>query len=107
MDELYLETCCQNKYNTRKEHVIEEMKKAAKDLRKDDDTEEWGEGRCVHYQRFLWDLMEKPHTSFAAKVRRNEFYIHSTEIEGKSGKISDSDAGDWRNLESIWKLEKA
>ncbi len=68
VDELYLETCCQNKYNTRKEHVIEEMKKAAKDLRKDDDVEEWGNGRCVHYQRFLWDLMEKPHTSFAAKV---------------------------------------
>ncbi len=68
IDELYLETCCQNKYNTRKEHVIDEMKKAAKDLRKNEDDEEWGEGKCVHYQRFLWDLMEKPHTSFAAKV---------------------------------------
>ncbi len=68
IDELYLELCCQNKYNTRKEHVIEEMKKAAKDIRNDDDQEEWGEGKCVDYQKFLWDLMEKPHTSFAAKV---------------------------------------
>ena len=68
IDELYLEACCQNKYNTRKEHVIDEMKKAAKDIRKNDDDEEWGDGKCVHYQKFLWDLMEKPHTSFAAKV---------------------------------------
>ena len=27
IDEVYLESCCQNKFNTRKEHVIDEMKK--------------------------------------------------------------------------------
>ncbi len=72
VDELYLELCCQNKFNTRKEHVIEEMKKQTKDIRNDEEVEEWGDGKCVHYQRFLWDLMEKPHTSFAAKVRRKK-----------------------------------
>ena len=30
IEEVFLESCCQNKYNTRKEHVIEEMKKEAK-----------------------------------------------------------------------------
>ena len=68
LDELYLESCCQNKFNTRKEHVLEEMRKEATQLKTEDD-EEWGEGKCVDYQRFLWDLMEKPNTSFAAKVR--------------------------------------
>jgi len=65
--QLYLESCCQNKYNTRMEHVIDEMKKEARDTR-NEDLEEWGDGKCVGYQRFLWDLMEKPHTSMAAKV---------------------------------------
>ena len=67
VDELYLESCCQNKFNTRKEHVLDEMKKEATQLNKEEE-EDWGNGKCVHYQRFLWDLMEKPHTSFAAKV---------------------------------------
>ena len=67
VEDFHLEPCCQQKYNTRKEHVEEEMKKEATNLKKED-PEEWGEGKCVRYQRFLWDLMEKPHTSLAAKV---------------------------------------
>ena len=30
--------------------------------------ENFGDGKFVKYQRCLWDLIEKPHTSFAAKV---------------------------------------
>ncbi|XP_059087713.1 potassium voltage-gated channel protein Shab-like [Tigriopus californicus] len=67
IDEYYLESCCQQKFNTRREHIEDEMKKEANNLKKED-PEEWGDGRCVSYQRFLWDLMEKPHTSFAAKI---------------------------------------
>lgn len=67
IDEYYLESCCQQKFNTRREHIEDEMKKEANNLKKEE-PEEWGDGRCVSYQRFLWDLMEKPHTSFAAKV---------------------------------------
>ena len=33
--QVYLESCCQNKYNTRKEHVIEEMKKEANNIKKE------------------------------------------------------------------------
>ncbi|CAB4060972.1 KCNB1 [Lepeophtheirus salmonis] len=68
IDEVYFESCCQNKFNARKDHVIEEMKKEARDIR-NEDQEEWkGSNKCVNYQKFLWDLMEKPHTSLAAKI---------------------------------------
>ena len=67
IDEVFLESCCQNKYNTRKEHVVEEMKKEANNIKKEVE-ENFGDGKFVKYQRCLWDLIEKPHTSFAAKV---------------------------------------
>ena len=67
IDEIWLENCCQHKYNTRKETVEEEMKKEAANM-KNEECEYWGEGRCGRYQQFLWDLLEKPHTSLGAKV---------------------------------------
>jgi hypothetical protein len=67
IDEIYLESCCQNKFNTRKEHVEEEMKKEAMNVKKEVE-EDFGTGKFAKYQRCLWDLIEKPHTSTAAKV---------------------------------------
>ncbi|XP_067004773.2 potassium voltage-gated channel protein Shab [Anabrus simplex] len=67
VDELYLESCCQHKYHQRKEHVHEEMRKEAESLRQREE-EEFGEGKCSQYQKFLWDLLEKPTTSIAARV---------------------------------------
>ncbi|XP_059350542.1 uncharacterized protein LOC130693259 isoform X2 [Daphnia carinata] len=67
IDELYLESCCQHKYHQRKEHVHEEMRKEAESLRQRDE-EEFGEGTCAHYQKLLWDLLEKPTSSFPARV---------------------------------------
>ena len=67
VDEFDLELCCQNKYNTRKEHVEEEMGKELAHNAPEDD-EDFGTGRCAGHQRFLYDLMEKPYTSLAAKV---------------------------------------
>ncbi|XP_063241617.1 uncharacterized protein LOC134541849 [Bacillus rossius redtenbacheri] len=67
VDELYLESCCQHKYHQRKEHVHEEMRKEAESLRQREE-EEFGEGKCAQYQKFLWDLLEKPTTSIAARV---------------------------------------
>ena len=46
------------------------MKKDATNI-KSEEEEVWGDGRCVAYQKFIWDLMEKPHTSMAAKVSKN------------------------------------
>ena len=67
IDEVYLESCCQNKFNTRKEHVVDEMKKEAANIKKEVE-EDFGTGKFAKYQRCLWDLIEKPHTSTAAKV---------------------------------------
>ena len=67
IDEVYLESCCQNKFNTRKEHIEDEMKKEANNIKKEVE-EDFGDGKFAKYQRCLWDLIEKPHTSTAAKV---------------------------------------
>lgn len=74
IDEVYLESCCQNKFNTRKEHVVEEMKKEANNIKKEVE-EDFGDGKFAKYQKCLWDLIEKPHTSTAAKVGKLESYI--------------------------------
>lgn len=83
VDELYLESCCQHKYHQRKEHVHEEMRKEAESLRQRDE-EEFGEGECSHYQKILWDLLEKPTTSIAARVSL---------IDGKSVTVSEAACG--------------
>lgn len=67
VDELYLESCCQHKYHQRKEHVHEEMRKEAESLRQREE-EEFGDGKCAQYQKYVWDMLEKPNTSFAARV---------------------------------------
>merc|ERR1719510_2042481 len=67
IDEIYLESCCQNKFNTRKEHVVDEMKKEAANIKKEVE-EDFGPGKFAKYQKCLWDLIEKPHTSTAAKI---------------------------------------
>lgn len=67
VDELYLESCCQHKYHQRKEHVFEEMRKEAESLSQREE-EEFGDGQCAEYQQFVWDLLEKPNTSIAARV---------------------------------------
>ena len=46
------------------------MRKEAESL-KTADVDEFGDGKCAPYQRFLWDLLEKPTTSIAARVRRS------------------------------------
>ncbi|CAG9761526.1 unnamed protein product [Ceutorhynchus assimilis] len=71
IDELYLESCCQHKYHQRKEHVHEEMRKEAESLRQRDEEEFdifLGEGQCSQWQKWLWDMLEKPTTSIAARV---------------------------------------
>ena len=74
IDELYLESCCQHKYHQRKEHVNEEMRKEADSL-KTREEEDFGDGPCVKYQKFLWDLLEKPTTSIAARVSKTHLSL--------------------------------
>ncbi|CAF1375250.1 unnamed protein product [Adineta ricciae] len=67
IDEYYLELCCQNKYHQKKEHVLEEMKKEV-ELLKVEKGETFGEHCCPNTRRKIWDLVEHPHTSKAARV---------------------------------------
>ena len=43
------------------------MKKDANNVKKEVE-EDFGDGKFAKYQRILWDLIEKPHTSTPAKV---------------------------------------
>ncbi|CAL1526154.1 unnamed protein product, partial [Lymnaea stagnalis] len=67
VDELYLESCCQHRYHQRKEHVYEEIRKEAESIRQRDE-DDFGNGVCAHWRQKVWDLLEKPTTSMAARV---------------------------------------
>ncbi len=47
---------------------MDEMKKELMNLKKEE-PDVFPDTHCGRYMRFLWDLMEKPDTSFAAQVR--------------------------------------
>lgn len=68
VDELYLESCCQHRYHQRKEHVYEEIRKEAESIRQRDE-DDFGTGFCSVWRQKIWDLLEKPNTSMAARVR--------------------------------------
>lgn len=68
IDEYYLELCCQNRYHQKKDHVLEEMKKEAELLATEKEEETVGDRWCGHTRRKVWDLVEHPHTSTAARV---------------------------------------
>jgi len=67
-----LESCCQSKYNTRKEAIEDEMRKEAANIR-NEEIEIFPANGCGRFQKLLWDLMEKPDTSIAAKVEKSRF----------------------------------
>lgn len=70
VDELYLESCCQHLYHQRKENVFEEMRKEADSIKEPiEEAFSDDNGYCATYQRKTWDLLEKPQTSTAARVR--------------------------------------
>ncbi|UJR10122.1 hypothetical protein I4U23_014344 [Adineta vaga] len=68
IDEYYLELCCQNRYHQKKDHVLEEMKKEADLLKVEKEDKATGDRWCEHTRRKIWDLVEHPHTSKAARV---------------------------------------
>ena len=68
VDELYLESCCQHSYNQRKEILNDELRKEAETMVEIKDDEPLPTGCCVEWQRRVWDLLEKPQTSLAARV---------------------------------------
>ncbi|XP_054772135.2 uncharacterized protein LOC129280106 [Lytechinus pictus] len=67
IDELYMESCCQHKYHAKKEQQVEEQRRIEDSLRQREE-EDFGSGCLADRRRQLWDLMEKPNSSTAAKV---------------------------------------
>ena len=82
VDELYMEPCCQQRYQQRKEQVLEVLKKELEDLTLGDETETEAEQHAsltttedeqctVRWRRRVWDLTEKPQSSLPARVSTN------------------------------------
>ncbi|XP_035706334.1 potassium voltage-gated channel protein Shab isoform X1 [Folsomia candida] len=61
IDELYLDSCCQIKYQQKMEQQLDELKKDEEFLLLHKE-EDFGKGMLAEYRAYLWDLFEKSTT---------------------------------------------
>ncbi|CBY10308.1 unnamed protein product [Oikopleura dioica] len=67
IDDIYIEGCCQGRYHQRKEQIVDEKRREEAALGDGDDEFE-GVTFCVARRKKMWDLLEKPNSSFSAKI---------------------------------------
>ncbi len=69
IDECFLETCCQLKYHQKKDYINEEIRKEEEAEKEKLNVELFAETCCCpKLRRNVWDLMENPQTSPAARI---------------------------------------
>lgn len=67
--EFDLESCCENKYFQLKENMQEEIQNQLESLQQKEEEDDFKRsGYCSQYQKLLWELLEKPKSSKAARV---------------------------------------
>ena len=63
VDDLYLEPCCVQRYYQQRELLNWDHQ-----VKKEEEEEVFRPGPIGKFQKILWDLFEKPHTSLGARV---------------------------------------
>ncbi|EUB57324.1 Potassium voltage-gated channel subfamily B member 2 [Echinococcus granulosus] len=71
-----MDPCCLSRYYQKKEHVEDEMKKVNEIFMQEMDEEYFGNDKCAVYRKKLWDILEKPQTSSAARKVCKRWHLY-------------------------------